>query len=510
VGDLTQDLLAQGYELRETHISRVFLGPSEVFKVKKPVELGFLDFRTLDQRLRYCEAEVALNRRLAPSVYLGVVPIARDASGVHRIAAPGQAVEWAVHMRRLPDAHAADVRLARGRFGRQEVRLLARHIARFHAGARADSETARFGEAEAIERNVRENFAQTQHSALSYLSAGELAAIERFQLDFLTEKRALFEARARASRIRDGHGDLRLEHCYLDDEGGVEIIDCIEFNDRFRYGDVCADLAFLSMDLTWHERSDLSEALLAAYALETGDYDLYALVDFYESYRAFVRGKVSAILEGDMHASSAVRARAAAEARKYFVLAHACAREPLDPPALYAVGGLIASGKSSVARALGEQMNAPVIEADRTRKQLADVAPEQPLHDPAFAGHYSAEMTERTYAEVMRRAGVVLAARRPVVIDASFRARSERAAALELARRHGVPFRFIECTASAELCKQRLSERARGPSVSDGRLEIFDAFAASFEPVDELPPESHLRLDTARPLSEVLLPLLGI
>lgn len=494
------DLLAAGFELRETHISEVFLGASDVYKVKKPVDLGFLDFRTLERRKRCCEAEVELNRRLAGSVYFGVVPITRDARGVHRIGGEGDPVDWAVHMRRLPDRDAADVRLGEGRLGGDEIAAIAAHVAHFHAGARADAQTARFGEVPAIEQNVRENFAQTRQSARAYSSEAELAAIERWQLEFLRTRPEIFQARIAAQRIRDGHGDLRLEHCYLSDAGDVEIIDCIEFNERFRYGDVCADLAFLSMDLSWHGRTDLAETLLADYAAQSGDYDLYSVVDFYESYRAFVRGKISAMLEADPEAQPATRERARTQARKYFRLAQACTRDPLEPPVLYAVGGVIASGKSSIARELAARVSAPVVEADRTRKQLASIPPTTPLHDAAFGGHYAPDATERTYAELLRRAAVVLDSKRPVVLDASFRAASHRMAALDLARRYGVTFRFIECAAPAAVCKERLSRRAQAASVSDGRIEIWDAFAASFEPVAELPQQVHLRVDTGRPL----------
>jgi aminoglycoside phosphotransferase family enzyme/predicted kinase len=501
---LETDLLEQGLELRETHISLVFLAKDAVYKVKKPVDLGFLDFSTLPLRKQFCEAEVALNRRLAPGVYLGVLPIGLDATGTHRLGASGEPVEWAVHMRRLADEDAADRRLAESRLGRGDVQALAEHLVGFHASARCDPETARFGSVDAIEQNVRENFEQTRASATRHLAAAELGAIERWQLGFLREHRALFEARVAQARVRDGHGDLRLEHCYLGANGTVEIIDCIEFNERFRYGDVCADLAFLAMDLSWHERADLSEALLAAYARAAGDYDLYGVVDFYESYRAYVRGKVSSLLEDDAGASPAARARAAAQARKYYLLAEACTREPLARPALYAVGGGIASGKSTIAETLGELISAPVVDADRTRKQLAGVGATTPLSDAAFAGHYAPEQSERVYAELLRRAEVVLRSKRPVVVEASFRDRQQRLLVRGLAERLGVPFLFVECTAPPDVCRQRLAERAKGPSVSDGRSAIFDAFLASWQPVEELPADSHLQLDTTGPLPQTL------
>jgi hypothetical protein len=171
---------------------------------------------------------------------------------------------------------------------------------------------------------------------------------------------------------------------------------------------------------------------------------------------------------------------------------------------LYAVGGVIAAGKSTVAESLSELCDAPIVDADRTRKHLSGVAPHKPLPDAAFAGHYDSETSARVYAELLRRAEVVLSSGRPVILDASFRTREHRLAALELAARHAVPFRFVECLAPAELRSARLVERAKAPSVSDGRLAIAEAFAASFQAVDELPSESHLRLDTGRPKSELI------
>jgi uncharacterized protein len=509
MASLKEDLTAQGFELRETHISQVFLGPDCVYKVKKPVALGFLDFSTLELRERFCAAEVALNRRLAPSVYVGMVRVTRDGSGRHHFDGEGEPVDWAVQMRRLPDRDAADARLREGRLGRAELRLLAEHVARFHQGARCDAETARHGAPDAVEANVRENFEQTRTSAARFLSESELAHIERWQLAFLRDRRALLEQRASAGRSRDGHGDLRLEHCYLDDHGAVEIIDCIEFNERFRYGDVCADVAFLAMDLGWHERPDLSEIFLADYARASGDYDLYGVVDFYESYRAYVRGKVSSMLEQDTGAAADARARAGEQARKYYLLAEACTREPLAPPVLYAVGGMIASGKSTLAAQLGERLAAPVVDSDRTRKQFAGVDAFTPLPDAAFSGHYSAEATTRTYDEVLRRAEVVLRSGRSVIVDASFRTRAERAHASELARRCGVALLFVECVASPEVSRARLERRAQKRSVSDGRLELFDEFAKSYEPVRELPPESFLSVSTDGPAGAALTQVLA-
>ena len=508
MGKLKDDLLRSGAELVETHISWVFLGEREVWKVKKPVNFGFLDFSTADKRRRACEAEVRLNRRLARGVYLGVVPIVRGDGGRHRLAEAGEDVEspvdWAVHMTRLAGTDRADAWLADDRLAGDLMDRVAERLAAFHQEARCDVYTASFGSARAIAANVYENFAQTRDTIAEHLSAEEAEEIEAWQRDFLEQRADLFQARIDAGRVRDGHGDLRLEHVYLDREGAVTVVDCIEFNERFRFADVCADVAFLAMDLAWHGRVDLAERFLAAYARAANDFDLYPLVDFYESYRAYVRGKVASMLAGDADASSAARERAAEEARRYYLLALASERRSLLPPALVVVGGLIGAGKSTIAERVAAEITAPIVDADRTRKYLLGVAAERPVHVPSFEGPYSPAATEAVYAEVLRRASAVLASGRPVVVDASFRSRDHRLAAKRLADEHGVPFHFIECRAEIEVLRRRLERRQRSSGISDGRLEILDDFVASWQPVDELAVGEHLRLDTEQPLADTV------
>jgi hypothetical protein len=481
----------------------VFLLERDVYKIKRSVNLGFVDFTTLERREAACRAEVSLNARLAPGVYRGVDPVRLDRDGRASLSAEGPIVDWAVHMRRLPDGQRADVLLASGELDARGVDAIAMLLARFHAEARTDDVVSAFGNPEVIARNVEENFAQT-HRVIEAYVPDEAAEIVRWQTAFLHGHAPLFAKRVAAGRVRDGHGDLRLEHVYLDGKDEPTIIDCIEFNDRFRFADVCADVAFLSMDLRAHGRVDLAERLLAHYARETNDYDLYALVDFYESYRAFVRAKVAAFLAADSRVDEATRARAAGEARHHFLLALAADRRSMLLPAVVAVGGIIASGKSTVAERLADEMSAPVVDADRTRKSMVGVDPHHPLHEAAWAGAYDPGFTERVYGEVMRRAEIVLASGRPVIIDASFRSPTMRAKARERAVAHGVPFRFIECRADPEVCRARLAQRTRTAGVSDGRLDVFDAFRSRFEPVTELPPTEHVVLDTTRPVDESL------
>jgi aminoglycoside phosphotransferase family enzyme/predicted kinase len=502
MADLREDLARSASEVRETHISWVFLGESTVLKVKKPVNFGFLDFSNSERRRQACLNEVQLNARLAPGVYLGVVPITQRADGVHEVDGAGPVVDWAVQMRRLADAERADLRLATGQLHAGQIERLARELARFHRAAPSTPEISEFGRADRIRVNVRENFAQA-HSRLSCLvSEAQQHEVEQGQLAFLEQRAELFEQRIRGGRIRDGHGDLRLEHVYLDAGGTPTIIDCIEFNERFRYADVCADIAFLSMDLAFHGRVDWKERLLAAYASESDDHDLYALVDFYESYRAYVRAKISALALDS--APLARRHELEREARRYFLLSLASERAPDSPPRLIAIAGLVASGKSTLARALGAELALPWISSDRVRKSLRGVEPTTPLSGAAFDDSYSAEFSERVYAEVLRRAEVVLGSGRSVVIDASFRSRAARASARALALRRNAPFVLLECRVPLDLARSRLVERAQGPSESDARSPMFDDFVAQYEPITELDGSEHVVVDTSGSVEQAL------
>jgi aminoglycoside phosphotransferase family enzyme/predicted kinase len=494
-------------ELRETHISWVFLLDDDVFKVKKPVNLGFLDFTTIEKRKRACEAEARLNRRLADGVYGGLVPVRAGKDGRVHLGGEGPIVDWAVQMVRLPDAVRGDTLLGAGALGAVAIDELATRLARFHAGARCDEETARFGAPESIAQNVEENFAQTAGALDQYVTPDEAAEIIRWQTEFLAVNRARLLARVDGRHVRDGHGDLRLEHVYFhgtpDRAQNVTILDCIEFNERFRFADSCADIAFLSMDLAASGRVDLAERFIAKYARESNDFDLYGVVDFYEGYRAFVRGKIAAMRANDASATEDARARAHAEARKYFLMALSADRRSLLAPEVVCVGGVIASGKSTIADRIGAALAAPVIDADRARKFMLGVEPTVHVDDGAWSGAYDPRLTERVYAEILRRADVVLASGRPVVLDASFRSAKMRAAAKKLAHDRSVPFRFVECRARLDVCRERLATREkRGGEVSDGRLAIFDDFIARVEPVTELPKPEHIVVDTERRIDD--------
>ena len=475
-----------------THISWVFVTDHEVWKLKRPVDYGFVDYTTLDRRRHFCHEEVRVNQRLAPDVYLGVAPV-RLETGRHSFVATGPIVDYAVRMRRLPDSASAESLLRRGGLSHEHLAALARRLAGFYSTPPPAS-TSRW--LDALCANVDENFAQVRPFIGRFVDAEAFEAVKRWQLGCLARGRAIFDARLAQGRIRDGHGDLRLEHVYFERDEPI-VIDAIEFNERFRIGDVAADVAFLAMELDARSRPDLSASFLASFARQSGDYDLYGVLDFYLSYRAWVRGKVAGFLATDPTSDADKVRRKSREAETLFALARTYASRRSAGGAVIAVGGVIGSGKSTLADALGRSLSCPVIDSDRTRKTIAGV----PAMQRAPADAYSAEFTRRTYDELFRRADVVLGSDRGVILDATFRDRKLRGRARELAVRHGRPFRFVEAFCDDATLRARLRARSAGASVSDATEALLDRVRREFEPVTELASGEHVPVRTTSPLS---------
>lgn len=480
-------------ELLETHLSWVFLVKERVYKLKKPVNFGFVDFSTVQARRLACETEVVLNRRLAPEVYLGVRALYRSAQGQYSFVAQGAVVDWAVYMRRLPDDARADVLLDRDGLQLEALDSLAQRIADFHKRCDSDERISAFGLPEAIRVNVEENFEQTRGHIAECITQEQAQSLKHWQREFLRMHHEQLVHRVRNGYIRDGHGDLRLEHAYWL-EGEWTVIDCIEFNERFRYADTCADVAFLSMDLAACGHVTFAERFIAQYARATHDFELYSLLDFYQSYRAFVRGKV-ALLSNDQ--PEGIAPELLAKARHYFLLALAGGYKPLVPQRLIAVGGMIASGKSTLADRLSFELACPVVDADRTRKHLRGVNATDSLNEGAWVGAYDPVFSEKVYAQILTNARHVLLSGRSVVLDASFRGSADRKRAKALADELDIPFLFIEARVPKAVAIKRLAAREGQESVSDARMDLYDSFEAAYEPVTELTSRCHLRVDTS-------------
>jgi aminoglycoside phosphotransferase family enzyme len=305
-------------EVMQTQMSVVFIAGEFVYKVKKPVNLGFLDYSTLEQRLFYCRKEVELNRRLCPQAYLGVAGIT-ESDGAWQIDGKDEPVEYAVRMRYLPQDRMLNVLLGRDAVTPEMIDAVAGKIAAFHQQAETSPEISAFGGLDTIRQNTDENFSQTESYIGTAITPEQYRSIMEYTKSFIAENESLFQGRVDGGRIRDCHGDLHAAHiCFCDD---LCIYDCIEFNDRFRYSDVASEVAFLAMDLDRYGRMDLSGRFVASYLERSGDKELEELLDFYRCYRAYVRGKVSCFQYADPQIPEQEKGEILNTAKSYFELA---------------------------------------------------------------------------------------------------------------------------------------------------------------------------------------------
>ena len=476
-------------ELVETHISWVFLAGDRVYKVKKPVDLGFLDFTTLERRRFFCDEEVRLNRRLTHDVYLGVVGLngVADLNGHDTITfgGPGPTVEVAVVMKRLPHDRMLDELVRRNAAEPALLDELGQIVARFHAAAPTGGEIDELGRLTTVRANWSENFTQTDRLQPDVFPAEWRRTLQAWVQAFMEREAPRFAARVAAGRIRDCHGDLQAQHVCCTEP--IQIFDCIEFNHRFRYGDVAGEIAFLAMDLDRLGRPDLALRFLNAYLEASGDYDAVPLLDFYRAYRAFVRGKVLSFQIDQ-------RPETAAKARDRFALAVRYT-ERRDRPSLLITSGVIGSGKSTVARQVAMRMRAIIVRTDAVRKQLAGLAPTERRSASFGEGLYRPEMAERTYAEAISVATKILEAGWPVIVDGAFSSVARRRLAREAALRAGVPFAVLWCDAPDPVLAERLQQRAHDPGeVSDAGVALLPQHRARYEPPDR---ESNvIRIDT--------------
>lgn len=527
---------SQPISIIQTHASAVLLAEDKVYKLKKPNNFGFFDYSTAALRQHYCTEEVRLNARLAPEVYLGVAPVlvssdkqprfgpilaCEQVPGPGTVLEGGEVVDYAVVMVRLPDEATLEALVQSNKADARLLAAVARRIAIFHASAETHEQIEHYGELETIRGNWEENFEQMHPYIGRTLDVATFDAIERYARGFMLQREQLFSARVRDGRIRDCHGDLRLQHIYcLDTETtlnpagtkttfspALAIIDCIEFNERFRFGDVASEVAFLAMELDEAGRGDLAREFEAAYVTASGDESLRELLPFYRCYRACVRGKVLAFQLDEPEVPVAQQESARQRSRALFDLAARYTKSP-TAPVLLMIGGLMGTGKSTLAATLQHELGWRVMGSDVARKQLSDTGPAEPHPDAFGTGLYSAEWTARTYAALLQQATTMLLDACSIILDASFSRRADRQAVADSAAKMGARVVFAECKCPREVALQRLARRwqlrteqgqqsdteASGAEnaawASDGRPELYNVQSQAWEKVTPQEAES--------------------
>ena len=484
-------------ELKQTHTSYVLLAGEFAYKVRKAVRFAFIDCSTVARRLALCRRELELNRRLAPDIYLTLVAIRPSAGrmvmGECRDA--DDAVEFAVRMRRLPEERRLDHLIKRGIATTTDIKEVADRIRNFHAST-PNTHSWDYGAAANIWRMTIGNLIEIEQLVPPEPLLSKIGRIEAYSRRYIAAHWELLNSRAHHGRIHEGHGDLRADAVYLT-PGGIRIIDCLEFDERLRYGDIANEVAFLAMDIDRLGRPDLAQELAEQLG---GDRDAVILMPFYKAYRATVRVKVELLRSRQPDCGAEEKKAALASAAH---LLDAAVKYTAGPHALLIVCGASGTGKSTVAAALSEHLGLPILSSDVTRKRLAGITEDTGASASYNAGIYAPEFTIRVYHSLVATAKEVLTTGSGVILDATFGKRTHRRALINAIRETGIEPLFIECRADKDTVIQRLSEREH--SVSDATVGIYLSQLKEFDPLDEIPPALREVIDTTRDVSEITL-----
>ena len=453
----------------ETHISHLMLSGRFAYKIKKPLNLGFLDFSSLDQRLHACQEEVRLNQRLAPSIYIAVVPITGSAADPH-INGAGIPFEYAVKMRQFPPDATLDRLEASGNLTAMHVESIATRIAGFHRHdcARADAGSP-WGDPALIWQPVAQNFKQIMMHLADPEARAQLDALALWSESEHARLAPLMKARKRDGFIRECHGDLHLGNlAWVEDD--LLVFDCLEFNPDLRWIDIQSDIAFCVMDLMQRGHMNLAWLLLNTWLEETGDYGGLSLLRYYAVYRALVRLKVAVL--GPRPLTGAEPDAVNVEVRALLDLATKLTHP--GPLRLDITHGLSGSGKTTITRALMQTPGAIRLRSDMERKRMAGLDSLTPTHADVGQQLYAADVTRLTYTQLARMAAGLLDAGWPVIVDATFIARWQRALLRTQAQQRKVPFHILDFQVPFAMLRKRILQRAEaGQDASEAGLAVL-------------------------------------
>lgn len=480
----------EGFQVIETHISWVLLTGPFAYKIKKPVNFGFLDFTSLEARQHFCGEELRLNQRLTQGLYLEVLPISGSESAP-QLGGSGPAIEYVLKMRQFPQSQLLSAVQARGELTPAHIDALAAQIGEFHSRTPAVASGHPLCSPSAIVAPMRQNFEQIRPLLSDAADLQQVDALEAWTEASITRLEPLLAQRASNGAIRECHGDIHLGNATLLD-GQVVLFDCIEFNEPFRLIDIASDAAFLAMDLEDRGLKALSRRFISAWLEHTGDYAALELLNLYKAYRALVRAKIA--LFSLAHQNDEQRVATLKQYRNYASLAESYSAIPT--PFLAITCGVSAVGKSHVALRLVDELGAIRIRSDVERKRLFGNQPEA-AKGQLHAGIYSAEAGVATYQRLHQLAENALHAGFPVVLDGAYLKRAQRAAAWQVAEQNGDPFLILDCQAPQEVIAGWLQQRqAAGTDPSDATLAVIEAQQASREVLSDDELAHSKRVDT--------------
>ncbi len=478
----------------QTHISKVFLTGEYVYKIKKAVDFGFLNFSSLENRRYYCCREIVLNRRLSNDIYLDLVVVTIQ-NGILALGGTGRPVEYAVRMRQLKNSMSLDHLISTGDVSCVDMVALGRRLSDFYLKT-PQSQLLHVKEGwETVHDNCLENFKKTEVSCGTILNRDIWETVKGATLSFLKHHKSYFDMRVKKGKIRDCHGDLRCDHIYFT-ETGIQIIDCIEFNDFFRHIDVICDLAFFLMDLESKQEYRLGRAVLNQYLRQTGDLRSMLMFPFYKCYRAMVRCKVNCLFHKETGLGLQRRRMLRLDAFKYLDMAYQYALQ-FFRPRIWVVCGMPASGKSTLAKQLAQIFCCEVFRSDVVRKQLFGLSPHESGIDLFGEKMYSSLAGSFTYGKMLCLAQEKIDRGKSVILDATYSRDRYRNDLLLLAREKGIKPVFIECHAEEQILRQRLLNRESVSSVSDARIDHFKRLTARYERFRYAGNALHIRINTA-------------
>lgn len=484
----------------QTHASDVFVASPYVYKIKKPVDFGFLDYSTLEKRKYFCEKELELNKRLCCSAYIGIEEISLK-DGRLKLGSGDETIEYSVVMNLLPEKYFLHNLLKEGMVSQADITRIAETLSGYYKSQIPSEIISNYGQPENIKSIIDDNISTSNQFLDETITINSYNTLKIYNDTIFKNKSGIFIKRMQDGWIRDCHGDLRLEHINLSNSD-ICIYDCIEFNEKFRCIDIASDVAFLSMDLDYNGYYQFSNFFIGEISGMVRDASINNVLDFYKCYRAIVRGKVESLKSIEPEVPEEERARARKNAESFYKLALKYALFGSKPVTIVAFG-LIGTGKSTIAEALSKELSVDVITSDIVRKRISGI----PKYERKFEGYdtglYSSDVTEKTYNEMFNSAEINIKNGKSVIMDASFSKKKWRDRLVERITKLDSKVYFIKTEAPKNVIEQRLIAREKEQkTISDARLEILDRFIADYEEPAEINSEILITIDTSKPASD--------